>query len=449
MKSITLFALAAAAVLQTATAAKCGSQDCGKDSPCCVRGYCNANAMYCIPFNCEVQNSYSADSCWDTAHCVKSNVNFGSANAFAQIADYKGDPSKTAFVSQFEPSNAKVVGGELQMELVKQGDGKGFGATVTNTRAIQYGTVTAVMRSGSVSGGVVSSFIIRNDKLGDEIDFEFVGADKSTVESNYYWHDQLDYTKMVKSQVLSDTTKNDHTYQIQWTPDQIVWVVDGNAFRTVKRSETWDAGSGTFKYPDSEAYVSFSIWDGGSGAQGTADWAGGAIQWGQGPFVAGVKSVDIDCYYKGNETTYTPPGSSGGDDDDDKSSSTSDDDEDDESSTDKSSKDDDKSSKDDDKSSSDDDESSEDDDESSSDKTSKDSDKSSKHSSNDDESDSKDASSDQSSEDSSDEPESDDSVDEETGSSEDLDESSDTSSSTMLTASLSAVVAAMAAACAF
>ncbi|KAJ1765884.1 putative glycosidase CRH2 [Coemansia sp. RSA 2523] len=447
MKSITLFALAAAAVLQTATAAKCGSQDCGKDSPCCVRGYCNANAMYCIPFNCEVQNSYSADSCWDTAHCVKSNVNFGSANAFAQIADYKGDPSKTAFVSQFEPSNAKVVGGELQMELVKQGDGKGFGATVTNTRAIQYGTVTAVMRSGSVSGGVVSSFIIRNDKLGDEIDFEFVGADKSTVESNYYWHDQLDYTKMVKSQVLSDTTKNDHTYQIQWTPDQIVWVVDGNAFRTVKRSETWDAGSGTFKYPDSEAYVSFSIWDGGSGAQGTADWAGGAIQWGQGPFVAGVKSVDIDCYYKGNETTYTPPGSSGGDDDDDKSSS--DDDEDDESSTDKSSKDDDKSSKDDDKSSSDDDESSEDDDESSNDKTSKDSDKSSKHSSNDDESDSKDASSDQSSEDSSDEPESDDSVDEETGSSEDLDESSDTSSSTMLTASLSAVVAAMAAACAF
>ncbi|KAJ1857685.1 putative glycosidase CRH2 [Coemansia sp. RSA 1822] len=429
MKSITLFALAAAAVLQTATAAKCGSQDCGKDAPCCVRGYCNANAMYCIPFNCEAQNSYSADSCWDTAHCVKSNVNFGSANAFAQIADYKGDPSKTAFVSQFEPSNAKVVGGELQMELVKQGDGKGFGATVMNTRAIQYGTVTAVMRSGCTSGGVVSSFIIRNDKVGDEIDFEFVGADKSTVQSNYYWHDQLDYTKMVKSQVVSDTTKNDHTYQIQWTPDQIVWTVDGNAFRTVKRSETWDAGSGTFKYPDSESYVSFSIWDGGSGAQGTADWAGGPIQWGQGPFVAGIKSIDIDCYYKGNETTYTPPGSSGGDDDDDdKSSTASDDDDEDESSTDKSSKDDDKSS---------------------SDKTSKDNDKSSKHSSSDEESDSKDASSDQSSEDLSDEPESDDSVDEETGSSEDLDESSDTSSSTLLTASLSAVVAAMAAACAF
>ncbi|KAJ2499040.1 putative glycosidase CRH2 [Coemansia sp. RSA 1972] len=431
MKSITLFALAAAAVLQTATAAKCGSQDCGKDAPCCVRGYCNANAMYCIPFNCEAQNSYSADSCWDTAHCVKSNVNFGSANAFAQIADYKGDPSKAAFVSQFEPSNAKVAGGELQMELVKQGDGKGFGATVINTRAFQYGTVTTVMRSGCASGGVVSSFIIRNDKVGDEIDFEFVGADKSTVQSNYYWHDQLDYTKMVKSQVVSDTTKNDHTYQIQWTPDQIVWAVDGNAFRTVKRSDTWDAGSGTFKYPDSEAYVSFSIWDGGSGAQGTSDWAGGAIQWGQGPFVAGIKSVDIDCYYKGNETTYTPPGSSGGDDDDDddKSSSASDDDEDDESSTEKSSKDDDKSSEDDDKSSSD---------------------KTSKHSSSDNKSDSKDSSSDHSSnEDSSDESESDDSVDEETGSSEDLDESSDTSSSTMLTASLSAVVAAMAAACAF
>ncbi|PIA17592.1 concanavalin A-like lectin/glucanase [Coemansia reversa NRRL 1564] len=328
MKCITFSAVAAAALLQTAAAAgKCGDQSCGKKTPCCVRGYCNANAMYCMPMNCEPQNSYSANSCWDTPHCVSSKVDFGGGDAFAQISDYNGDPSSAAFVSQFEPSNAKIGGGRLQMELVKQSDGKGFGATVTNTRAIQYGTVSAVMRSGGNSGGVVSSFIIRNDKLGDEIDFEFVGHETSSVQSNYYWHDHLDYTKMVKSPSLSDTSQNDHTYQIQWTPDQIVWSVDGNEFRVVKRSETWDAAENTFKYPDSEAYISFSIWDGGSGAQGTSEWAGGAIQWGQGPFIANVKSVEIDCFYKGNETTYTPPGdsddhstSSGKDDDDDKDS---------------------------------------------------------------------------------------------------------------------------------
>ncbi|KAJ1646212.1 putative glycosidase CRH2 [Coemansia asiatica] len=310
--NITLTAIAVAALLQTALGAKCGSQDCGKDTPCCVKGYCNSNAMYCMPINCEAANSYSPGSCWDTAHCVNANVNFGSSNSFAQIADYDGNPSSAAFVSQFEPSNAKQANNELELTLVKQGDGKGFGATVINTRAIQYGTVTTVMRSGCLSGGVVSSFIIRNDRIGDEIDFEFVGADKSTVQSNYYWHDQLDYTKMIKSPVVADTTANYHTYGIQWTPDKIVWSVNGNAFRTVNRADTWDSASNTFKYPDAEAYVSYSIWDGGSGAKGTSDWAGGAIQWGQGPFVMGVKSLTIDCYYKGNETTYKPPSSAGG-----------------------------------------------------------------------------------------------------------------------------------------
>ncbi|KAJ2063833.1 putative glycosidase CRH2 [Coemansia sp. S146] len=313
MKNITFATIALAALVQTALGAgKCGTQTCSQSTPCCVGGYCNSNAQYCMPILCEPANSFSPSSCWNTPHCVKSNVAFSSPNAFAQIADYDGNPADAAFVSQFEPSNAKVANGELQMALVKQNTGAGFGATVIGTRAFQYGTVTAVMRSGCTSGGVVSSFIIRNEKVGDEIDFEFVGADTATVQSNYYWHNQLDYTKMIKSPPLSDTTTNYHTYQIQWTPDQIVWLVNGNAFRTVKRSDTWDAAANTFKYPDSESFISVGIWDGGSGAKGTADWAGGAIQWNKQPFVAAVKSISVDCYYNGNETTYVPPGGNNG-----------------------------------------------------------------------------------------------------------------------------------------
>ncbi|KAJ1896056.1 putative glycosidase CRH2, partial [Coemansia sp. IMI 209127] len=269
-------------------AGTCGTQTCSKSTPCCVSGYCNSNAMYCMPINCEPQNSYSTSSCWNTAHCVKDSLDFGSSNAFAQIADYNGDPSTAAFVSEYQPSNADISNSELELTLVKQSSGAGFGATVINTRAIQYGTVSTVMRSGCLSGGVVSSFIIRNNDIGDEIDFEFVGADKLTVQSNYYWHDELDYTKMVKSPQISDTTTNYHTYAVNWTPDSITWSVDGNAFRTVNRADTWDSSVNAYKYPDSEAYISYSIWDGGSGAQGTSEWAGGAIQWGEGPFTAGV-----------------------------------------------------------------------------------------------------------------------------------------------------------------
>ncbi|KAJ2766613.1 putative glycosidase CRH2 [Coemansia nantahalensis] len=309
MKSaLTLLAAALALCSSPAAGGKCGTQECGIDTPCCVKGYCNRNAMYCAPFTCERENSHAPDSCWQTAHCVDATADFAAnPGAFAPIGAYRGDPGKAQYVSQFEPSNARVLAGELQLELVRQPDGKGFGAVAIGTRAVQYGTVTAVVRSGCTSGGVVSSLIIRNDKIGDEIDMEFVGADTATVQSNYYWHNELNYTKMVKSPPLADTTKAFHTYQIDWTPDHITWQVDGAPFRTVKRAETWDPASGTFKYPEAESYVSFSIWDGGSGAKGTADWAGGAVQWGKAPFVLAVKSVAVSCMYKGNATTYTPP----------------------------------------------------------------------------------------------------------------------------------------------
>ncbi|KAJ1957658.1 putative glycosidase CRH2 [Linderina pennispora] len=293
--------VSALSLFAAASAGTCGTQTCSADTPCCVKGFCNRNAQYCMPFDCEPSNSHSPTSCWGTMDCADSMVDFGQPGGFANIADYKtNDPGIAKFVSKFEPSNAKLNNGQLELALVKQGE-KGFGATVISTRAIQYGTVTAQVKSGCTSGGVVSSLIIRNDQVGDEIDFEFVGADTATVQSNYYWHNKLDYTKMVKSQVLSDTTQNFHTYKIDWTPDKIEWSVDGQTFRTVNRKDTWDPVNG-FQFPDAKSYVSFSIWDGGSGEAGTRAWAGGYVNWEKLPsFNMAIKSITIECY-KGNAT---------------------------------------------------------------------------------------------------------------------------------------------------
>ncbi|KAJ1675737.1 putative glycosidase CRH2, partial [Spiromyces aspiralis] len=307
-----LLVTAFAAFLASATVradGKCGGNTCDEFSPCCNGSYCSSGALYCMPGLCDPSKSYKPDSCWKVAHCIDQKVDFSSKNAFAPIADYEGDPSKTAFVSQWTPNHASIQNGKLSLTLEKDGDSS-LGATVLNTRQIQYGQVSAVVQSGCASPGVVSSVIIRNDKIGDEIDFEFVGGDISTVQSNYYWHNQLDYTKMIKSPHIGDTTQELHTYQINWTPDEITWAVDGKPFRTVKRSDTWDDSAKAYKYPDSEATVSFSIWDAGAGgAQGTIDWAGGLVDWSKGPFNMQVKSIDISCYYKGNDTTYTPPNS--------------------------------------------------------------------------------------------------------------------------------------------
>lgn len=62
-------------------------------------------------------------------------------------------------------------------------------------------------------------------------------------------------------------------------PDYIQWAVDGRIMRTVYKNQTWNEGCKCFKYPMREARIALSIWDGGMGAQGTAEWAGGPTDW--------------------------------------------------------------------------------------------------------------------------------------------------------------------------
>lgn len=103
---------------------------------------------------------------------------------------------------------------------------------------------------------------------------------------------------------LSDTFNNWHTYEIEWTPDEIKWMVDGQVGRTKKRSDTWNATAQQWDFPQTPARVQLSIWPGGAdtNAKGTIDWAGGPINWEHedikknGYFYAMVKDVEINCY---------------------------------------------------------------------------------------------------------------------------------------------------------
>ncbi|KAJ2373505.1 putative glycosidase CRH2, partial [Coemansia sp. RSA 2607] len=106
-----------------------------------------------------------------------------------------------------------------------------------------------------------------------------------------------------------------HDYTIDWSADAINWLVDGTVIRTVRKQDTFDAASNSYKFPTSESRVAFSIWDGGnSGAQGTQEWAGYPTPWGNGvQYQMFVDTVDIQC--NGDAGTTAPPtdgGSSGG-----------------------------------------------------------------------------------------------------------------------------------------
>jgi len=175
-----------------------------------------------------------------------------------------------------------------------------------------YGNVQAKFKT-SRGAGVVTAFILLSD-VKDEIDYEFVGADLEVAQSNYYFQGIPDYDNELNI-TLSDTFENFHTYEIDWTPDAITWLVDGQVGRTKKRSDTWNATANQWDFPQTPARVQLSLWPAGlaSNGQGTVDWAGGLVDWNSadiknnGYYYATFESVTVSCY---NATS--PPGTNTG-----------------------------------------------------------------------------------------------------------------------------------------
>ncbi|KAJ9070821.1 putative glycosidase CRH2 [Entomophthora muscae] len=169
----------------------------------------------------------------------------------------------------------------------------GYGAKVTSKNTILYGTTVARIKSSRV-GGVVNAFVIMSPQK-DEIDWEWVGKDESSSQTNFYVKGIIDYTKGQYIPNSFNTHEGFHDYGINWTPESITWTIDGAPVRTITRS----ANGGSF--PDTPSNIYFSLWDGGSNAVGTRDWAGGLINW-QDPEIlrngymsAVVESVTYTC----------------------------------------------------------------------------------------------------------------------------------------------------------
>ncbi|OMJ14968.1 putative glycosidase CRR1 [Smittium culicis] len=241
-----------------------GKSNCPEHTPCCFQGFCDESA---------------------------------------------GDVNKEVWYSSELVNYAKISGGNLVLGLKPQEDlsATGQGSTVYFSRWVDHGKITISAKSGCKSPGVVSSFIVRNE-FGDEIDFEWVGKDTSNVQTNYYYNNELDYTKMVPSPNLGDTTSKFIDYTIDWQLDSISWYVAGNLVRTVRRSDTWSVAENVFKFPDRPAQLSFSIWDGSNGRpDGTRDWAGYPISYSPDTeYDFNIANVQIKCMYNGNDTYVIP-----------------------------------------------------------------------------------------------------------------------------------------------
>jgi beta-glucanase (GH16 family) len=193
----------------------------------------------------------------------------------------------------------KIDDGNLVITMPKNSVGTLF----ANNHYIWYGKISGKIKS-SRGKGVVTAFILLSD-VKDEIDYEWVGADLTAVQTNYYWQGVLDWHNSGNASVTGEDTYDTwHTYEIDWQPEQTQWIVDGDVKRTLKKSDTWNETANRYQYPQTPARLQMSLWPAGqaSNAQGTIDWAGGEIDWNsedikdQGYYAASIAEVDVVCY---------------------------------------------------------------------------------------------------------------------------------------------------------
>jgi beta-glucanase (GH16 family) len=108
--------------------------------------------------------------------------------------------------------------------------------------------------------------------------------------------------------VANNVNQHSYRYCVDWNQDTVSWSIDGNIVRVLTKESTLNA-NGVYSFPSTPARIQFSVWDGGAGAAGTRNWAGGYINWAavgsSGYYSATYENVMIQC--QGDPEPTGPP----------------------------------------------------------------------------------------------------------------------------------------------
>jgi beta-glucanase (GH16 family) len=178
--------------------------------------------------------------------------------------------------------------------VAKHGDSP----TIQTKEYFFFGTVEVKMQAAPGTG-IVSSIVLESDDL-DEIDWEALGGETSTIETNYFGKgNTATYDRATYPNVASPQTQS-YTYTIDWQKDAITWSVNGNVVRTLTAAAAGDY------FPQTPMTLRIGIWAGGdpSEPEGTIEWAGGVTDFTKGPFTMYIESVTIKNANPGSSYTY-------------------------------------------------------------------------------------------------------------------------------------------------
>ncbi|CEL07446.1 hypothetical protein ASPCAL10603 [Aspergillus calidoustus] len=175
--------------------------------------------------------------------------------------------------------------------------------TIQSTFYIFFGIVESHVKMAA-GPGIVSSVVLQSDDL-DEIDWEWVGYNTSEIQTNYYSKGITDYENGEFFKIENADTEF-HNYTTYWDQNKIEWWVDQKLFRTLTYDEAKNKTTGNSTFPQTPSNVRIGVWPAGDpdNAQGTIEWAGGPVNYDDGPFTMVVSQVRVHDFHTGKEYEY-------------------------------------------------------------------------------------------------------------------------------------------------
>lgn len=164
---------------------------------------------------------------------------------------------------------------------------------------IMFGRVEITMKAAP-GAGIVSSLVFESDCL-DEIDNEWLGADDTEVQTNYFGKGITGSYNRGQFNPAANNQGEFITYTVDWTSDRIVWTVGDTVIRTLNANEAEQG-----QYPQTPMQIKFGSWSGGdpSNSQGTIEWARGPTDYSQGPYSMVVQRIKVTDYSTGSKYSY-------------------------------------------------------------------------------------------------------------------------------------------------
>jgi hypothetical protein len=179
--------------------------------------------------------------------------------------------------------------------------GKGDSPTLESNFYIFFGQVSVIMKAAP-GVGIVSSVVLESDDL-DEIDWEWLGGNNTSVETNYFGKGNTSTYDRAIYYDVDDITGTIHNYTLDWTKEQLQWIVDDKVLRTLRYEDALNGQN----YPQTPMKLKIGIWAGGdpdSNSNGTVEWAGGIVDYHQTPFTMTMERVYVADYSTGSTYTY-------------------------------------------------------------------------------------------------------------------------------------------------